>query len=155
MNIKELRIKKELTQEKASKITGIPLRTFKDYENNDARIGTIKYNYILDKLSEYGTVDREHGILDIFTIKRLVKRILSNFKIEYCYLFGSYAKEIPNNNSNVNLFIYTKDPSFNYDDIKEKLEDVLKKNVDLNIYDLKRRTNILIRDILSYGIRLI
>jgi len=155
MDIKELREKKELTQLQASKITGIPLRTFKDYENNKNRIGTIKYNYILEKLSDYGNIDKDHGILDIFTIKRLVKRILSQYKIEYCYLFGSYAKDIQNESSNINLFIYSQDNTLNESKIKDELESSLKKNVELNFYNLKRHSNILMRDILSYGIKLL
>lgn len=155
MTIKEMRIKKELTQEKASKLVGIPIRTYKDYENNPNRIGTIKYNYILDKLSEYGNVDKEHGVLDIYTIKRLVKRFFADFNIEYCYLFGSYAKEIPSSSSNINLFIYDKDNKIDKEKIESELESILKKDVEINLYDLKRHSNILMRDILSYGIKII
>ena len=150
-----MRIKKELTQEKASKLVGIPIRTYKDYENNPNRIGTIKYNYILDKLSEYGNVDKEHGVLDIYTIKRLIKRFFADYNIEYCYLFGSYAKEIPSSSSNINLFIYDKDNKIDKEKIESELESILKKDVEINLYDLKRHSNILMRDILSYGIKII
>lgn len=155
MTIKEMRIKKELTQDKASRLVGIPLRTYKDYENNSNRVGTIKYNYILEKLSDYGNIDKEHGILDIYTIKRLVKRFFADYKIEYCYLFGSYAKDVPTTSSDINLFIYDKDNKFDKEKIKCGLEDILKKDVDINFYDLKRHSNILMRDILYYGIKII
>ncbi|MCR5350410.1 MAG: nucleotidyltransferase domain-containing protein [Acholeplasmatales bacterium] len=155
MTIKEMRTKKELTQEKASKLVGIPLRTFKDYENNPNRIGTIKYNYILEKLSDYGNVDKEHGILDIYTIKRVVKRFFADYNLVYCYLFGSYAKETPNSSSDINLFIYDKDNKINKIKVESSLEEILKKKVEINIYDMRRHSNILMRDILNYGIKII
>lgn len=52
--IKTLRNEKGLTQSKAAELTGIPLRTFKMYENDESKVGSIKYNYILDELSKYG-----------------------------------------------------------------------------------------------------
>ena len=50
--IKELRTEKKLTQQQVAEILGISLRSYITYENGDDRIGTLKYNYILDKLKE-------------------------------------------------------------------------------------------------------
>ena len=50
MTIKELRTSMNLTQVQVSKITNIPLRTYKLYENDESKVGTIKYNYIINKL---------------------------------------------------------------------------------------------------------
>ena len=53
MNLKELRIKKRISQSKASFLTNIPLRTYKRVENDPSYIGTHKYIYAYKKLSEF------------------------------------------------------------------------------------------------------
>ena len=50
MTIKELRTSMNLTQVQASKLTNIPLRTYKIYENDKTKENTIKYLYIENKL---------------------------------------------------------------------------------------------------------
>ena len=57
MTIKELRTSMNLTQIQASKITNIPLRTYKLYENDESKVGTIKYNHIINKLKEFSYID--------------------------------------------------------------------------------------------------
>lgn len=53
MNLKELRIKKGLSQSKASALTKIPLRTYKRVENDNEYINSHKYIYAYKKISEY------------------------------------------------------------------------------------------------------
>ena len=89
--IKTLRKEKGLTQIDAAKLTGIPLRTFKMYENEESKIGTIKYNYILEELSKYGIVDEEHGVLTIDTIKKVCSSVLGEYDVEYAILFKRYS----------------------------------------------------------------
>ena len=61
--LKELRIAKGLTQEEASVLLGVSLRSYKTYENDEGKIGTIKYNYMLEKLEKHIPLDEEHGVL--------------------------------------------------------------------------------------------
>ena len=65
MSIKELRKSLDLTQKEVSELVSIPLRTYLNYENDESKKGTIKYNYIMEKLEEYGYIDEEHGLLTI------------------------------------------------------------------------------------------
>ena len=53
MNLKELRLSKGLTQSDASKITKIPLRTYKRYENDISYSSTFKYQQIYLLLAHY------------------------------------------------------------------------------------------------------
>ena len=53
MNLKELRKHKELTQEEASSICNIPLRSYKRLENNPSYAGCLKYQSALQSLEEY------------------------------------------------------------------------------------------------------
>ena len=48
--IKELRKEQNLTQQQAAELIGISIRSFKSYENDESKAGTLKYKYILDKL---------------------------------------------------------------------------------------------------------
>ena len=83
MTIKELRKQKKLTQVEASEITGIPLRTYKLYENDESRVGSIKYDYIIDKLSKYGYVDETHGILALEDIEKGISEVLSEYSVDF------------------------------------------------------------------------
>ena len=51
MTLKELRLSKRISQSDASLILGIPLRTYKRIENDPSYIGTHKYNFAYEKLS--------------------------------------------------------------------------------------------------------
>ena len=50
--LKSLRIEKKLTQQQVADLMGISLRSYKSYENDEEKIGTLKYNYIIEKLAE-------------------------------------------------------------------------------------------------------
>ena len=51
-NLKELRIDKKMTQQQVADLVGISLRSYKSYENEEAKRGTAKYNYIVSKLEK-------------------------------------------------------------------------------------------------------
>ena len=55
MNIKEIRKNCKLTQQEASKIVGVPLRTFVHYENNEDSVDKLKVERIKEKLEEYAS----------------------------------------------------------------------------------------------------
>ena len=63
--IEDLRIDHDLTQQQVADMVGISLRSYKSYENDQDKEGTLKYNYILDKLNTINPIDEEHGILDL------------------------------------------------------------------------------------------
>lgn len=92
MTLKELRKKKKLTQAACAKYLGIPLRTYQNYETDTSKVGSIKYNFMLQKLEQYGFMDETHGILTIEQIKNICASVFKEYSVEYCYLFGSYAK---------------------------------------------------------------
>ena len=92
MMLRELRKQKKLTQAECAKYLGVPLRTYQNYETDAAKRTSIKYLYMLEKLEQYGFVDEDHGILSIQKIKDVCTDVFADYDIEYCYLFGSYAK---------------------------------------------------------------
>lgn len=154
MTIKELRKQKKLTQVEASEITGIPLRTYKLYENDESRVGSIKYDYIIDKLSEYGYVDETHGILALEDIEKGISQVLSEYSVDFAILFGSYAKGQAVPTSDIDLLVSTDVGGMKFFGIAEKLRTKLKKKIDL--LDIKQLAGNqeLLKNVLGEGIRI-
>ena len=63
--LKSLRIERKLTQNQAADILGVSLRSYKSYENDEKKADSIKYKYMLEKISEINPIDEENGIVDI------------------------------------------------------------------------------------------
>ena len=107
MTLRELRKNKGITQQEAASFVEVPLRTYVNYENDPSKQKSIKYKYMLEKLFSYGYVDEENGILTLDEIRAICSGVFSGYPIEYCYLFGSYAKGRATPTSDVDLFIHT------------------------------------------------
>ncbi len=87
--------------------------------------------------------------LDKTNILNYLKEHYSEFRekydIEQIGIFGSYARDEANENSDIDIFVKMKPTLSNYVDIKEELERVFHKSVDIirirdkmNPYLLKR-----------------
>lgn len=151
--LKELRIAKRLTQEEASVLLGVSLRSYKTYENDEGKIGTLKYNYMLEQLEKHVQLDEEHGLLTLDEIKSACKAVLDEYPVKYCILFGSYSKGIATEKSDVDLLISTEITGLRFFGIAERLRTALKKKVDL--LDLKQlsENRDLIDEILKDGVK--
>ncbi len=154
MNLKELRTQGHLTQQKASEITGLPLRTYIRYENDEIKSDTIKYMYAAEKLAEYNRIDETTGILSIEKIKEKISPILAENNIELCILFGSYAKGIATEKSDVDLLVKTKLKGLSFYGLFDEIKEALHKKIDLlRIEDLKDNTELL-SEVLKDGVRI-
>ena len=90
--LKEMRTENNLTQKQVSELVKMPLRTYIRYENEDKYIGSLKYEKLLDILEEKFQITEEKCIQRIETIIEVVNDIFKEYDIDFCYLFGSYAK---------------------------------------------------------------
>ena len=154
MALKELRIEKGLTQSQCADFLGIPLRTYSRYENDENKKDSIKYEFMMDKLSEYGFVDEEHGVLTLEQIKKTCNSVFKNYEVDFCYLFGSYAKGKANEKSDVDLLISTNVTGIKFFGLVEELRENLKKKVDLvDIHQLNNNET-LTKEILKDGIKI-
>ena len=154
MTLKELRIEKGLTQSQCANFLGIPLRTYTRYENDENKKNNIKYQYMMDKLSEYGFIDEEHGVLTLDQIKNTCINVFKNYEVDFCYLFGSYSKCKANEKSDVDLLISTNLTGIKFFGLVEELRENLKKKVDLvDIHQLNNNET-LIKEILKDGIKI-
>ena len=151
--LKQLRLSKKLTQQEAATILGVSLRSYKEYENNKVKVGTLKYRSMVNELEKHVVLDEEHGILTMDEIKQGCKSVLDEYDVKYCILFGSYAKGKATEKSDVDLLVSTEIVGLKFFGIAERLRETLHKKVDL--LDLRQLADnqALIDEILKDGIR--
>ena len=154
MTIKELRIIKNLTQKEVANELGMSIRSYKQYENEPSKVGTIKYQYIQDYLNKVGYIDEEHGILTIEQIKVIVSPIFEKYNVDFCYLFGSYAKNEMSEKSDIDLLVCTLTTGMHFYGLCETLRENLGKKIDLLNTEQLVNNKHLIDEILKTGIKI-
>ncbi len=152
--LKTLRIEKKMTQQQVADLVGISLRSYKSYENDPQKAETIKYNYILDLLQKTNVIDEENGILEIEDIVKKCSVVFGKYDVNYCYLFGSYAKGKATPVSDVDLLISANIKGLKFYGLAEEIRSALHKKVDiLDINQLKDNIE-LADEILKDGIKI-
>lgn len=155
MTLKEMRIAYNITQIEASNCVGVPLRTYKRYEQiNDE--SNLKYVKMKELLAEKYEITEEKGLLSFNQIKQIVTNVLNEYKgeINFCYLFGSYAKGYANEKSDVDLCIDTTITGLKFIGLVEKLRQNLKKTVDVLRFKDLSDNMILLNEIMKDGVKL-
>lgn len=154
MDLKEIRIEKELTQKEASELLNISLRSYKSYENEIVKKSSFKYMYLCEELGKYNYIDEEHGILKLNAIVKIVNEVLKKYNVNFCYLFGSYAKNKATEVSDVDLLIDTNITGLDFFGLIEELRVALKKKVDLLRVNQLNNNLDLTKEILKDGIKI-
>jgi hypothetical protein len=153
MTLKELRIDKGLTQVECSKFLQVPYRTYIRYESGEKQ-DSIKYQYMIEKLSKYGFIDEEHGLLTIDNIKEICADVFAQYDVQYCYLFGSYAKGKATEKSDVDLLVCMPVNGLKFYELVEVLRERMHKKVDLLDQSQLENNSALVQEILRDGIRI-
>ena len=155
MTLKELRMSFNITQNEASICVGVPLRTYKRYEQLDDETN-LKYIKMKELLIEKYEITEEKGLLNLEKIKAIVTDVLNNYKdqISFCYLFGSYAKGYAKESSDVDLLLDTSLSGLKFVGLVEKLHQNLKKNVDILRFKDLSDNMVLINEIMKEGIKI-
>ena len=154
MILKEIRKSKGLTQEEAAQILGMSRRTYFKYEIDPSVEGTLKYQFYCETLKRYGFIDETHGVLTVEQIAKACADVFKEYNVEYCYLFGSYAKGKATETSDVDLLVSAPISGLRFFEFIETLREKLSKKVDvLDLGQLDNNTN-LVREILKDGIRI-
>ena len=152
--LKSLRLKSRLTQKEAADRIGVSLRSYVSYENEVNKVGTPKYRFLLSEMSELSRMDEEHGILTVDEIREGCSEILKDYPVQYCYLFGSYAKGKATAVSDIDLLVSSGVTGLKFYELAEKLREKLHKRIDLlDAKQLSENTD-LINEILKDGIRI-
>ncbi|MGN1478646.1 MAG: nucleotidyltransferase domain-containing protein [Acutalibacteraceae bacterium] len=152
--LKTLRIEKEMTQQQVADLVGISLRSYKAYENEPEKADTIKYKYIIDILKKINVIDEEHGILETEDIIKKCTNVFEKYDVNYCYLFGSYAKGKATPMSDVDLLISANLKGLKFYGLVEEIRTTLHKKVDvLDVNQLKDNIE-LMNEILKDGVKI-
>ncbi|MBQ8040911.1 MAG: nucleotidyltransferase domain-containing protein [Lachnospiraceae bacterium] len=153
-DLKELRNEKKMTQQEVADLIGISLRSYKSYENDEEKQDTIKYKYIVEQLSKINYIDEENGILELKDIIRKCSKVFEKYEVNFCYLFGSYAKGKATETSDVDLLISTNVKGLKFYGIVEEIRTTLHKKVDvLDMNQLKDNIE-LTEEIFKDGIKI-
>ena len=152
--LKDLRKEKKMTQQEVADLAGISLRSYKTYENDETKSDSIKYKYLMEQLTKVNFIDEEHGLLDVDDIKRKCTKVLEQYDVNFCYLFGSYAKGKETPTSYVDLLISANIKGLKFYGLVEELRTVLHKKVDvLDMNQLKENLE-LTEEILKDGVKI-
>ena len=150
MKLKELRKQLGLTQPEAANLLNIPFRTYCRYEDQPQYEGTFKYNQMISVLNENAT----SMVLKTETIKEVVSNICSKYKVNACYLFGSYAKGKARSDSDIDLMIVSELEGIEYYQLLGDLENRLKKKIDLIRLETAIQNVKLMNEILKEGVKI-
>ena len=153
-DLKELRKSKHLTQQEAAFRIGVSLRSYISYENEETKKGSPKYRFLLQELEKINPIDEEHGVLERDDLMKICNEILSEYDVDYCYLFGSYAKGKASGSSDVDLLISAKVTGLKYYELVERLREALHKKVDMLDTKQLLKNETLLNEVLKEGIRI-
>ena len=154
MSLKDIRLQGNLTQEEAAQLLGVTRRTYVNYEAGKIDEASLKYKYVVETLQKASLLDESHGILTIDQIRKICSEIFKNYSVDYCYLFGSYAKGKATETSDVDLLVAMPVDGMKFFELIELLREQLKKKIDLlDIAQLDNNSS-LVQEILKDGIKI-
>ena len=157
MKLKEIRTKYKLSQLEAANLVGVPVRTFRRYENDDAYGSKLKRQMFINIIKDHCEITETKGLLTIEQIKDSLKEMFKNKyegKIEFCYLFGSYAKGYAKEDSDVDLCVSTSLTGLDFVGLSEDIRNVLHKKIDLIRFSNLKDNLELINEIMKDGVKL-
>ena len=108
-SIKTIRQNIGLTQEQVAKLTGVPVKTLRNWEQEIRKPSDWTLDLVVDrllriKLEEQLQIDDSSGILSFLTIKEEVSVVAEKYDVSKIYLFGSYVKGEASENSDIDLY---------------------------------------------------
>jgi len=142
-----------MSQIEAAKFLEISRRTYQKYEALENESDN-KLKYYIFRLNELNVLDEEHGILEIDDIKKIVDNIFSKYNINFCYLFGSYAKNKATPQSDIDLLIDTGLTGLDFFGLIEELRRALHKKINLLKINQLDNNQELLKEILKDGIKI-
>lgn len=157
MSLLEVRQKYGLSQAKASILSGVPLRTYIRYESDDQYGNYLKRKSMIDLINDSCEITESKGLLTTEFIKSSLVSLFDNKfegKVDFCYLFGSYAKGYAKEDSDVDLCISTSLTGLAFVGLSEEIHQVLHKKIDLVRFSNLANNLDLINEIMKGGIKI-
>ena len=158
MTLLQIRNKYQISQALAASSVDVPLRTYIRYENNNDYGNSLKRESMIQKLMNKYEITEDKGILSIEAIKNELTSLFDSEykgKIEFCYLFGSYAKGYAKGNSDVDLCVSTSLAGLRFAGLSEAIRTVLHKRIDLIRFNNLENNLELVYEIMKDGIKIV
>lgn len=158
--LKQLRLNLGLSQQEAARYLGMPLNTLQNYEQGTREPSQWELCLLLDRLSAFPK-DSEirysptRGVYPLGNLCQILIPPLKQRSVEKAYLFGSYAKGLARGESDVDLFVVTSLRGLAFFGLRQSLEEILHKDVDLLSADTIEKDSRIENEILSTGIRIL
>ncbi|MBE6134064.1 MAG: helix-turn-helix domain-containing protein [Erysipelotrichaceae bacterium] len=156
MTLLEARKQYGLSQLEAASIVGVPVRTLRRYESDDNYGSSFKRASFIEIINKHCEINEEKGLLSIDEIKNKLTDLFEkeySGQIDFCYLFGSYAKGMAKENSDIDLYVCSSLTGLKFIGLIEKIRLCLHKKIDL-IRSSELNNNIdLVNEILRDGIK--
>ena len=146
-----------LTQKQAASVLGVPLRTFIRYETSENYGSPMKRFAMVESLKREFEVNESKGLLDVDVIHDKLNKLFGGKymgQIDFCYLFGSYAKGYATESSDVDLCICTPLSGLKFVGLSESIREELCKKVDLISFASLSKNPELLREIMKDGIKI-
>ncbi|MBR5996459.1 MAG: nucleotidyltransferase domain-containing protein [Bacilli bacterium] len=157
MSLKETRESFGISQAAAASTIGMPLRTYVRYESDENYGNELKRQSMVAALNDAYKITETKGLYTIEQIKTKIAMVINDeYKdtVEFCYLFGSYAKGYAKESSDVDLCVSTSLSGLKYVGLAESLRIALNKKVDLvRLSDLSNNVG-LVNEIMKDGIKI-
>jgi len=138
ITLKTVRENIGLTQEQVSELTGVPVKTLRNWEQEIRKPSDWTMDLVVDrllriKLEEHidKEKDDESNVLSFMTIKNKVCDIAEKHDIEKIMLFGSYVKGNATPLSDVDLYMESDIFGLDYFGLTEEFRESLHKKVGL------------------------
>lgn len=146
-----------LSQNEASQMLNVPLRTYVRYEADDNYGDALKRQMMIASIINKCEITETKGLLSIEQIKEsLTKLFQEEYKdtVEFCYLFGSYAKGYAKEDSDVDLCVSTSLTGLKFVGLSEDIRNVLHKKIDLIRFSNLENNLSLINEIMKDGVKI-
>ena len=156
MSLLEVRTQYGLSQLKAAAILNVPVRTYIRYEQDDSYGSDLKRGMMIKTLEDQCEITESKGLLSIDQIKKSLNDLFEKEypnQIEFCYLFGSYAKGYAKESSDVDLCVATSLTGLRFVGLSESIRSVLHKKIDLVRFSNLNNNIELINEIMKDGIK--
>jgi len=134
--IKTVRENLGFTQEMVSTLTGIPVKTIRNWEQEIRKPSDWAVDLLIDRMlreknEQTQTIDETTGVLSFLTVKKIVQQVAKDYDVDHIYLFGSYAKGEATEYSDVDLYMESSLFGLKYFEFIENLREKLSKKVEL------------------------
>ena len=157
MTLLETRKQYNVSQIEVAALLGIPVRTYIRYEQDNNYGSELKRQTMINLINDRYEITEDKGLLSVEQIKKQLNDLFDNqYKgaVEFCYLFGSYAKGYSTESSDIDLCISTSLKGLDFVGLSEDIRHKLHKKIDLIRFDTLSNNLVLINEIMKDGIKI-